>query len=132
MICGKDLLDPPSGIIVFAKRHVRGSGGTFEFDGVWWVCKGMCDRVGQQRLARGLGTAWEDIPDVMTPTIYVKWVVTLLNNWREGVVYSDEALLNLRTFMLTIFPHVARHLTGEEKKRITDLQDMPSALGGLG
>lgn len=75
---------------------------------------------------------WEDITDIMIPTVYIKWVMAVLNKQREGATYSDEAFDALKHFLLVLFPYVSRHLSDKEKKQIRSLAQIPAYLGGMG
>ena len=133
--CGKDLLKPsPSGIIVFWKR-VRED---YEKEPQWheeiyWCCKGHCDRMlSAERRRKGIIDGWEDIPDVMIPHMYIKWVISTINGLRNGTMYSDQAFSAFKIFMLNIYPFVSRHLNESEKERLDALRTIPAELGGLG
>lgn len=56
--------------------------------------------------------------------------MNILNEQRNGVVYSDEAFESLKEFMLQVFSYVSRHLTAEETERVRSLVMIPSYLDG--
>ncbi len=131
--CGKDLLNPKSGIIViwhtFLDEHVY----TKRVVDIYWCCKDNCDRALQTKYRKSaVMDEWEDIPDVCTPLVYIKWVMMILNEHHRGNVYSETAFDKIKHFLLTLFPYVARESTTEEKERIKSLLIIPSYLGGLG
>lgn len=102
---------------------------------VYWTCRGRCDdvltyQIRQQR--NDVIDGWEDIADVMMPTIFIKWVMSTFNELRSGVKYSDEAFDNLKFFILKVYPYVCRHLTEDEQERVKTLTMIPSYMGGLG
>jgi hypothetical protein len=133
--CGKELLDQNvDGIIVFWKRrHQDNDEGQKYVEEIYWCCKGYCDSVlSATRRARGWVDAWEDIPDVMIPLVFARWTVAPLNQLRTGITYSDAAFEQLKEFILSVFPHVARHATEKEKKRMEALLGIPSWMGGFG
>ncbi|WP_170367998.1 restriction endonuclease [Ruegeria arenilitoris] len=104
-----------------AYRHIR------------WCCRGACDTEVRASMSnQGLIDGWEDINDLVMPTKYIQWVMTLLNQFRSGVEYSDEAFEEIKDFMLQVFPHVSRHPTMKEIERVEQLSDIPSWIGGLG
>ncbi len=129
--CHKDLLTQDShGIIViwtvprsdYEKEKERN-------EDIYWCCKGFCDdKLSASRRAKGLIDSWEDIPDIMIPTVYVKWIMTVMNELRSGVAYSDAAFDKLKCFLLQTYPFVARHLTTSEKERLKSLMMIPSYL----
>ncbi len=122
-----DLLDPqPQGIIVLGDR-LKADGGSVIAD-VYWCTNGQADRARETRFVnRGLMTSWEDIPDVVIPLLYLRWVMTIINQMEHGGV-SAAAIGKLRTFLLALFPYVAREMTSREKERLKDLFLIPSAL----
>lgn len=63
----------------------------------------------------GLIDGWEDISDVMMPTVFIKWVMSIMNELRSGTLYSDEAFGELKTFLLNVYPFACRHLTEKER-----------------
>ena len=132
---GKDLLVPESHGIIVVWTRLRTDYKTEKehFEDIYWCCKGFCDqKLADARGLEGLLDGWEDIPDVMMPIIFVKWVMSIVNVLRSGVTYSDEAFSQLKEFMLQVFPFIARHLTAKEKEKVQSLAMIPEFLGGLG
>lgn len=135
LYCKKNLLKPkPRGIIVVwtsvptddqsEKKHT---------EHVYWCCKGLCDKALKAKFRqKGLIDGWEDIPDLIIPLVYIRWLMAMLNEFKGGMTYSDDALKNSKTFLLNLFPLVSRHMTAGEKERIKTLQMIPHYLGGLG
>lgn len=68
----------------------------------------------------------------MMPTVFIKWVISILNELHRGTIYSDEAFDQLKEFLLNVYPFACRHLTDKEKERVQSLMRIPSYLGGLG
>lgn len=136
-VCQKELLEQDDNGVIQLWTRIRED---YEkepkyFEHVFWTCRGRCDDVLEHHVRsqnRNLIDSWEDISDVMLPTMFIKWVMSILNEQRSGVEYSDEAFENLKEFLLQIFPYVSRHLTSKEKDRIRSLERIPSYLGGLG
>lgn len=131
-VCGAELLSKDStGIIVFWEAIDENYRSTNHIEYIKWICKGRCDDVMKARIRNidsSLIDRWEDILDVVIPTKYIQWVMTIFNQQHKGVVYSDEAFDNLKTFMIKVFPHVSRHLTKKEEERLKDLAILPSWL----
>ncbi|WP_133718635.1 restriction endonuclease [Methylocaldum gracile] len=132
--CGKDLLNPANnGIIVIWSKIREDYEKPEEIEHIYWSCKGHCDQVLSAReREEGLIDGWEDIPDVMMPIVFIRWVLSPLNEIHAGTKYSDEAFKKLKEFILNVYPYVARHVTSQEKERIKSLMEIPSYLGGLG
>lgn len=130
---GENLLVPePRGIIVLARSFLKNSEHP-HYEEIYWCLKGEPDRVLEHKCRqKGLTTEWEDIPDVLMPTIYLKWFMSSLNQLRGGYTYSDHAFERLKQFLICIFPYVARNLREDERRRIRSLMTIPSWVGGLG
>ncbi|MFA6055269.1 MAG: restriction endonuclease [Thermodesulfovibrionales bacterium] len=136
-VCGRELLDGDDKGVITLWQRIRED---FEkepqyFELIFWTCRGHCDKALSQYVrsrASGLIDVWEDIGDVMMPTVFIKWVMSILNRQRSGTIYSDEAFEALKDFLLNMYPHVCRHLTEKEKERVQSLMMIPSYLGGLG
>ena len=125
--CQKELLDPEAdGIIVeWKQRQV--------IKEIYWCCKGHCDSVLSNSISQNkLVSSWTKISDVTIPVVFIKWVMTILNENRSGIQYSDKAFKQLKDFLLNVFPHVSRENTEKEKERVQMLQSIPASLGGLG
>jgi len=134
-ICKKDLLEQKDkGVITLWQVMKNGDYSKSDvFQCIHWTCRGHCDQVLRHRKRHeGLIDGWEDIGDVMMPTVFFKWIISILNEQRAGVTYSDEAFDALKQFLLILFPHVSRHLSAREKERIQSLAQIPAYLGGMG
>jgi len=136
-VCGTDLLtQEDKGVVMIWKKYdEEQAAGPDHIELIHWVCRGHCDDVMGDRIYKShpdLSDGWEDVVDVMTPTIFAKWIMALMNQLRGGVTYSDVAFENLKKFILRIYPYVVRHPTDEESERISMLQQIPESLGGLG
>ncbi|WP_428737437.1 restriction endonuclease [Sulfurimonas sp.] len=137
MVCGKELLtaDETSSIITsWQKTDEEGKLVVKEF---FWSCKGHCDDVISYSFRQKDPNfeyidQWEDISDVMIPTVYLKWIMSTLNQQKSGAIYSDKAFENIKEFLLQTFHYVARHLTTKEEKRLNSLYMIPTYLGGMG
>lgn len=75
---------------------------------------------------------WEDIPDMLIPTIYLQWTMSTINELRDGKTYSDPAFEKIKDLLVSRFPLVCRHLSDDDVERIKALQRIPKFLGGLG
>lgn len=135
-VCEKELLEQEDNGIIQIWQKIRSDYESepehIEF--VFWTCRGHCDDVLRHYIHDKhpkVIDGWEDISDVMMPTIFIKWVMSIMNKQRRGTLYSDEAFQELKQFLLQIFPYVARHLTTKEKSRIDSLGMIPAFMGGL-
>lgn len=133
--CHKDLLEPePSGIIVIWERMRKDYEKEPKFhEEIYWCCKGHCDdRLAATRRRSGIVDGWEDIPDVIIPHVYIKWIMSTFNELREGALYSDQAFSRLKEFLLNLYPFITRQLSKSEHDRLRSLMIIPSYLGGMG
>lgn len=136
-VCDKELFDQkdPGVITLWQYKRKDYKVDPEHYQKIVWTCRGHCDKAISQHIRsenENLIDGWEDIADVMMPTIFIKWVMSSLNQLQGEVIYSDEAFASLKKFLLNVFPHVARHLTDQEKESIRSLSMMPAFLGGLG
>ena len=81
---------------------------------------------------KNLIDGWEDIPDIMIPHVFIKWVIISMNRLHDGTQYSDRAFSNLMNFLLNIYPFITRDITSKEKERLESLMEIPSHFGGMG
>lgn len=136
-VCSKELFDQDDhGVIqLWHKTRTDYKNEKQHCEYVFWTCRGRCDDVLSHAIRdqrSDVIDGWEDISDVMMPTIFIKWVMSIMNELRDGVTYSDEAFENLKNFMLSVFPYICRDLTDKEKEKVKTLGMIPSYMGGLG
>lgn len=74
---------------------------------------------------------WEDIPDLLIPTIYLRWTMSTINELRDGKTYTNQAFEKIKDLLVNLFPLVCRHLSDADTERVKALQRIPSFLGGL-
>ena len=133
--CKNSLLQPkPHGIVVLWTISSRDDTGSQDHtEHVYWCCKGKCDKILKRQYARdGITDVWDDITDLTVPPLYVRWVMTLLNELHSGKTYSNEALESMKTLLLNLFPLISRDMSAQEEERIRSLSMIPDFLGGLG
>jgi hypothetical protein len=129
--CNKSLLHPkPHGIVVIWTSFEAEKKHTEHF---YWCCKGQCDQALREKYRRkGMWDGWEDIPDLVAPIAYVRWVTVIFNQLHRGDGFSKEAFENIKSLLLNLFPLIARDMTAKERQRISDLSVIPHYLGGWG
>ncbi len=133
--CNADLLDPPRGIIVIWEdlKYCDDHKGKCHHIATYWCCKGQCDeRLKSEYNRPHVISLWEDITDLLIPTVFIRFVMATINQLYRGDKFSENAIDNQKELMLSIFPHIARHLSQKEKDRMERLIRIPSYLGGLG
>ena len=133
--CGDDLLHPqPKGIVVILERIRRDYERDPEvIEDIYWCCKGQCDRsLKATHRNPTLTDGWEDIPDIMIPLTYARFIFAPMNKMHRGVTFSDSAFEKYKEFLLTLYPYIVRTATEQERERIQSLMLIPSFMGGLG
>ncbi len=125
--CGKDLLETKFGLFAVLKEEVPDETGELGFKysevkDIYICCKGDCDnRLEAQYRKKGLWEAgWEDINDLMIPTIFLRHIIAFINNVKDGE-FSKEAINKMKHLYINIFPNISRHLTEDEKERVSTL-----------
>ncbi len=133
--CSGDLLNPVRGIFVVWRKHLstNGIGEVVDFG---WCCKGECDRklrsIVRTKFDFQVLDAWDDIKDMCNPTLFMWRTMTWLNRLHSGERWSDDAFERLKTLLLAVFPHVARHLSQVEREAVQVVLTIPVGLGGMG
>jgi hypothetical protein len=133
LYCQSSLLLPKAHgiVVVWTSRAMNGHKDHTEH--VYWCCKGGCDKVLQRQFWRkDLVDGWQDIPDLIIPFGYIRWVMALLNQLHGGTTYSQDALEKGKELLLNLYPLVCREQTTEEKERIERLGMLPDHFGGWG
>jgi len=131
--CGKNLLDPINGVVVFLENYDREERRSTGYVDIYFSCKGFCDRaLAVVHRKPGLIDSWEDIPDISIPTVYLKWIMGLLNQQYAGITFQKNAFEKVKQLLIAIYPYVSRELTPEEKERLKNLMSIPAFLGGMG
>jgi hypothetical protein len=123
--CKKDLLEPKiEGNICFVSR----SPDTNKVIAVYCTCKEH-DYALQQRYFERLGatSSWQDLRDLATPVLYIRTLMSLINNFRNGELeIDDQAFKELKIAMLTLFTRVSRHQNAVDRDRVSfDLSMSP-------
>jgi hypothetical protein len=125
-VCGKDLLlelfvKPQCGIIVHS--YVRNASGVQNFEEVYVVCKGDCDKTERQRQqAQRRLTGWADLDDMVMPIENLRYVFATMNLLRAGhITYTDEAFEQEKQILIAVAQRVLRSTTEEERERFQQL-----------
>ena len=119
--CGKDLLVTKNGIFVVLKSKIGEDKDGFSVyskeQDVYCSCKGKCDNILETRYRRqNLWSAgWEDIADLMIPTLFIMNIMAFINNLKDNEM-EIKAIEKMKKIYLNTFPHIARELTENEKE----------------
>jgi hypothetical protein len=137
--CGKHLLDPPSGIYVMwrATEAEFSSTARDHYVDLHFSCKGHCDEEIEQNVRQRhnlvrLVNSWDDITDMCTPTVYIRHVMSIINDLHAESRYETEPFEKLKQLFIAIFPHVSRHMNHTDDVLMARLRRIPSELGGMG
>lgn len=112
--------------IVFMTRFIETDEGEVKgqiFQDIKWICK-PCD---QERYGEYSG--WEDIHDLVTPSKFMDWIISWINDCSEGrTKIAEQAKRQLFYFIRAIGQKAFREMTNEEFERYQDLLELPSYL----
>lgn len=133
--CGKDLLDPPQGIIVTWKQNHFDPDKKERVIDIYASCKGECDMV-LKHTYTGLDIdatdLWEDIQDVCVPGVFFRWMMTSIKRLNsEDIIYSPRAMKELESFFKSVFSIVSREMTDSERERMKRLEYSLDVYKGL-
>ena len=135
-VCGKDLIkkgvaDNYLGLVALVQDmdYFDETNGGERVTQVYCACKGHCDEIMESRLKGHVITQWQDISDLTIPYQYLKWVMGIMNQIREGrVIYTDEAFEQIKTVTVHIAQVVMRQPSVKEMQRVKSLLEIPDWL----
>ena len=133
--CGRNLLtEDYKGIVTLWHPYLEdGSIDSSKTEYIYFSCKGLCDgRLRGSLEDRRLIDGWEDISDLQIPTIYLRWLIGVVNQLHGGHRYSQQAFDKAKDLLIGIFPTICKHLTEHDSERISALLELPEYLGGIG
>lgn len=131
--CGKDLIkkgvaDNYMGVVALAldMDYYNETNGGEKVTRVYCACKGQCDRIMESRCEGHVITQWQDISDLAIPVQYLKWVMGIMNEIKEGrVLYTEEAFEQIKTVTLHIAQVAMRQPSVKEMERVKSLLEIP-------
>jgi hypothetical protein len=135
-VCGKDLIkkgvaDNYEGLVALVQDmdYFDETNGGERITQVYCACKGQCDSVMESRCTGHIITQWQDISDLTIPYQFLKWVMGILNQIRDGrVIYTDEAFEQIKTVTLDIAQVAMRQPSVKEMQRVKELSELPNWL----
>lgn len=97
---------------------------------VYATCAGSCDRKMQSILAsKGLYTAWDSINDLLIPTLYLRRLMALINQFaHDRSEFELPALEKYKNILIAISQYVFRQQSDNELERAKDLAELPDGL----
>lgn len=131
--CGRDLLqrdvlDNQLGIVVFVRdRNHFSTNGSQKYTDIYCCCKGKCDRKLESRIrSEGFSTGWDDISDLVIPTRFIEFLMSVLNRiYRDADSFTEEAFDKLKDVIIALSQMVVRYQTEEDIQRIRELSMLP-------
>lgn len=135
--CGKELLEENKGIVVVWEKLVTSESppDAIRVEDIYWSCKGECDTILRSRYDHKYPNhvdGWDDIPDICIPTVYLKWIISFMNQLYGNYYFSKRAFEKHKILFIEIFPYVSRELTEKEKETLKMLANIPYEMGGMG
>lgn len=127
--CGKDLLvalytERQSGNIVFVKEDADGEEKIIK---VFCACKGKCDEVVTSRYKTNSSwTGWLEISDLVIPSEFLTKLFSMMNQIREGRVFTDKAYDEMKDIFIALSQKILRAMTEEEWQRYDVVRDVES------
>ncbi|WP_019878551.1 hypothetical protein [Succinispira mobilis] len=133
IVCGKDLLK------VERKENVNHGiiGMVIDSDTennkcteCYVACIGECDRRAQAYYwQNGKITAWDELSDLLIPTIYIRRYMALINQLQSGEMeMEDKALEDYKKILLCVSQYVFRHQSAREMERVKILAGLPDGI----
>jgi len=124
--CDKDLLEAlytGDQRSVIAQITEKTDQGKSRVVGVYFACKGECDKILSDRAfeEHGATTKWKDISDIAMPNEFLRWILAFVNQLRDGLVFSDDAFDRAKELIMAISQKVFREITEVERARLRDL-----------
>jgi hypothetical protein len=95
-----------------------------EYEELFVACKGECDHNLQARLhARGYTTGWEEIADLFNPILFLKNMLTYMNQLHEDPRrFSDKAHKRMKQIYIALAQRTLREITKEDMERFKELR----------
>jgi hypothetical protein len=129
--CEKDILqslykESYNANIVFSIKGELINGKFINYvDHIYCCCKGSCDRILKNRYERpdeGFATYWENVSDLIIPSLFLHRIMIHMNTLREGTyIYTAEAFEKMKTIITSLAQKSLRELTVYEQERVKDI-----------
>ena len=127
-VCGTDLLSPEKhdhGIVGFV-MHPE----TYKCVDCYVACRGGCDQKMQSRYRMvGSYTAWDDVDDLLIPTIFLQRIIALLNQLHSGEFeFEPQGFESYKQILIKISQCVLRQQSEEDFNRAKELANLPEGI----
>lgn len=119
-ICSSNPIDNPKEFNVIWEVS-RMDDNKEKFIHVYVVCK-KCDYCIKELIRNSNHVdQWDEFSDFFNPKLWINKLSTFIYDVYNGK-YSETALNEMHTILVSVYPYVYRELTEEEKQRYEDLQ----------
>lgn len=124
-VCEKDILQEMyyktyTGLIAYAEEmNFREDKTLITYKFIYWACKGKCDKKLERYYydKHGLTTSWTDIGDLVIPALFIKFILTTLNQLHsKKYKYDGDTFKKEKEFILALSQKVLRETTDEERQ----------------
>lgn len=127
-VCGIDLLNPENkdhGIVGFVMDPT-----THKYIHCYTACRGYCDeKMEAYYMALGQYTGWNDINDLLIPTLFLQKNMAIINQLHNrSLEFDDIGLEEYKQVLIRISQYVFRHQSEEELNRIQELSMLPEGI----
>ena len=94
------------------------------------ACRGNCDyKMEAFYASRGTYTGWNDVNDLMIPTIYLQKNMAIINQLHSNnLEFDDQGLEEYKQILIAISQYVFRHQSEEELERVRQLSMLPEGI----
>lgn len=127
-VCGADILSSEKqdhGVIGFVMNPK-----THKYCHCYAACRGNCDyKMEAFYASRGTYTGWNDVNDLMIPTIYLQKNMAIINQLHSGdLEFDNQGLEEYKQILIKISQYVFRHQSEEELERVRQLSVLPEGI----
>ncbi len=126
--CSRDLFEPKgledyAALVSIVSQRPQGEADYRRVVDIYWACKNPCNlSIEKKYTLQGLSVGWEDVSDLVIPTWYIRWTLTLMNRLRDGDdIYEDTAYEKMKELLIALGQKVLREVTETEKERVRAL-----------
>lgn len=107
--CGKNLLEDVG--LSMVQIVTDKDGNIVQFNP---CCKGSCDVL---QLPKGCSDGWQELSTFTNPYLYLKYIMSILNNLYNGHKFTNEqAFENCKNVLIALAPYVMRDICDSEKQ----------------